>query len=1354
MECHGTGTPLGDPIEVGALSAGSLQEGERQQPMATAAVKTSIFQSEHVPLSGRRTGALSSFGFGGTNAHGVLGESEVPVDFITLQRPPQYLKKSFPWRDFGFRLLRHQSENSFEVSMSSDVYDIVSHHVVFGSIVTPGVVYVEMAMEATRKLFGHDVALRDVTMVFPFVVPDRFSDPGPPPIMRFVLKGDGRRFEIQSSSNGKTTTHVEASLERGASVRAEVKDLDLDELRSRIDEAIETSVVYDAINSVGLYLGPMFQVAKKLWRKETETSLEVLGQLELDFPGVKNTGYIMHPALLDGTIHILATASIGKNVSGLKIFGGVGKVVVVKKENFSKLARYWVYMRITESLEASQTFNVTVAGDDGVVLMIMEDVVFRAVKPEQIQMAIAAQGARDDEQKLYQVQWFQAELERKGLGSQGLIFADTKQGLKSLRSLAKDQSFAKPQDFQTLKLESFEWILSVSSSSERNSLSENLLFVLKLLQSLAKERSPTFQCLILATCNAQAVGTGDMSGASCPLHAGLWGLARAFRNEHPMGPRVLCFDLGRGLDFSELQKLPMPTAATDHQEVALRSDPQLLLVPRLEESTLEVKDPELQDGSYVITGGLGALGLMFASWLLEKAKKERRFQVALISRSGKPPADCQTAYRRLASKVSVYKADISDKKGLATVIDAICKLSPIKGIIHAAGMLDDHMIVDLNESHVTSVLAPKADGTMNLNEVRNEKCQGLDFFALFSSVASLLGTPAQGNYCAANAFMDSFASFLRDSEKVPAVSIQWGPWAEVGMAARANTSETSIARISASKGMEAMNNILSSSSSLRTGVIAVARIKWTALLQQLPFAPPFLSNFSVTKTASPVGNYTLEDVKTLVVSALADALGSEDFDLSTPLMELGLDSLAGVEFRNRLQERSDENFMGAVEGINLTPTLMFDYPTVPDLVDYIWSQAEMDRGTDWTSEADIGDQLCLASHSGRFPGSLGNHPGDFWRTLSSGLDTTAELPPERLTKETMNGLDCGIYVGCATLGGIEPDIPAFGPFTNIGYAYSGLSGRVSHTLSLRGPCFTVDTACSATVRPAVAVDSRRSGESRGAQVVALDCASQAIRLGRRSAAASGVNLQLSAAIWVAQIGMVGFAKMRGLAMDGNCKTFDTSADGFARGEGMGRPLRWDHGWLSRGSVYVKSASGEGAPAALLGGVVLSSGTALSTAQRRHRISLRPRTTTVVRQPSRLQMARHNSALEKKFPDLRVLRAALAERATPPEVGAQKAVYGKAGASLCLAAGKTNLGAAGVAGLSKAILSCQRALARLELRSSIKIFEAEEAQVAQRSATTCAVSPRSTVTSEVSGLNAILASQELELVDNQVGKVLL
>ncbi|CAK9102644.1 unnamed protein product [Durusdinium trenchii] len=1298
MECHGTGTPLGDPIEVGALQAGSraasLQEGRRQQSLAVSAVKTSVghlegaaaspgllktvtllsrrsafavvhlyslnphldpsedvpqvFQNEHVPLgTGRRTGGLSSFGFGGTNAHGLLGESEVPVDFITLQRPPTYVKTAFPWRDAGFRLLRSQLDSNFEVSMSSDVYDIVSHHVVFGSIVTPGVVYVEMALEATRKLFGHDVALKDVTMVFPFVIPNRFAeDAGSPPIMRFMLKGD--RFEIQSIANGKKTTHVEASLEFGSksdkgSVSTNAANLNLEELQTRISELIETSVVYEAINSVGLYLGPMFQVAKKLWRKEVEDTdgcNEVLGLLQLDYPGVKNVGYILHPALLDGTIHILATASIGKNVAGLKIFGGVGKVAIVKRANFSNLERYWVHMKITESLEASQTFNVTVAADDGSVLLYMEDVVFRAVKPEQIQMAISAQGEKDDEQKYYEVEWSEEPLKRSYCRGNGLVLADTDQALGALQKLwssdaSRDVKFLTPAEVDTSSLDSYEWILCFSNSSKRDSLVDNLLFAVRLLQSLGKSHHPNFQCLILATSNTQAVRAGDMSGVFCPLHAGLWGLARAFRNENP-ALKVLCFDLGATQGLEELCQVP---EASGDLEVALRRSCQggdaafVPFVPRLQEAKLESTSQWVPaGGAYIITGGLGGLGLTFASWLLERS--ERRAKVALISRSGKPPQDCQVAYGRLASKVSVHKADITSDAQVAQVFEAIeTHYGGIKGILHAAGVLDDHMVADLQPKHVTPVLAPKTYGTLVLHDAcRNSDCQ----FALFSSVAALLGTPAQANYSAANAFMDSFASFLRDNGQ-QAVSIQWGPWAEVGMAARANTSESSIVRISARKGLEAMSAILTASASLRTGIISVARIKWATLLGQLGTQAPFLSKFTVAKSTSSnvLGNYTLED--------------------------------------------------GAVEGINLTPTLMFDYPTVPDLVEYIWSQVgpAEEEGIQALQVGSFSDQLALASHSGRFPGSFSNHPGDFWHTLTYGLDTTAELPPERwdmdafydsdfdapgktylrlghfipgieqfdgeffglsemeqrgmdphqwltleitydcmfasgLTKESMNALECGVYVGCATLGGIEPNIPAFGPFTNIGYAYSGLSGRVSHTLSLRGPCFTVDTACSATV-------------------VALDCASQAIRLGRcKSAAASGVNLQLSAAIWV------GFAKMRGLAMDGNCKTFDTSADGFARGEGMG------HGE----SCVLLLQSGE---------------------------LCRRITKTIIHKSSGLTP-------HKGFADCASFPTC--------KVGGQSAVYGKSRGSFLLAAGKTNLGhlegAAGVAGISKAVLSCQRA----------------------------------------------------------------
>ncbi|CAE8715032.1 unnamed protein product, partial [Polarella glacialis] len=334
--------------------------------------------------------------------------------------------------------------------------------------------------------------------------------------------------------------------------------------------------------------------------------------------------------------------------------------------------------------------------------------------------------------------------------------------------------------------------------------------------------------------------------------------------------------------------------------------------------------------------------------------------------------------------------------------------------------------------------------------------------------------------------------------------------------------------IEASKGLAAMEAILASSPRLRTGTVCVARIKWKALMGQLPRVPPFLSRFAASASsakAMPVGNYTLDDVKALVVGSLTDVLGNDDFDINTPLMEIGLDSLAGVEFRNRLQ--------GSMEGLELSPTLMFDYPTVPDLIDYIWTQVGPVEDDDLAASGGpmvggaVGEQLAFAGQSCRNPGGCSNHPGDFWRTLVSGQDTSSDLPSERwdmdafydpdmdapgkthvrkghfvvgidqfdgeffgvkeaeqrsmdphqwltleisydalvasgFTKETMNNLDCGVYVGCATLGGLSPDIPAAGPFTNIGYSYSGLSGRVSHTLSFRGPCFTIDTACSST----------------------------------------------------------------------------------------------------------------------------------------------------------------------------------------------------------------------------------------------------------------------------------------------------
>jgi hypothetical protein len=283
----------------------------------------------------------------------------------------------------------------------------------------------------------------------------------------------------------------------------------------------------------------------------------------------------------------------------------------------------------------------------------------------------------------------------------------------------------------------------------------------------------------------------------------------------------------------------------------------------------------------------------------------------------------------------------------------------------------------MSRANLDSVLPAKIKGTMNLHDISLRLGSDLNEFILFSSVAVLIGSAGQANYCAANAFMDSFASHRR-ANNLPALSVQWGPWADVGMAARAGTSEATVARIKAAKGLEAFESILQQGANLKNGVVGVAGIKWKTLLGLMPKVPPFLSRFggagnNSAANALAIAGMTQDDIQGLVVGMLQDVMGVDEINLSTPLMEMGLDSLAGVEFRNRLQ--------GSMEGLQLSSTLMFDYPTVPDLVEYIWSQvgpAEDEQGAGVIA-ADAGEHIAIQGHSGRVPGfSCSNDANELW----------------------------------------------------------------------------------------------------------------------------------------------------------------------------------------------------------------------------------------------------------------------------------------------------------------------------------------------------------------------------------------
>jgi hypothetical protein len=338
------------------------------------------------------------------------------------------------------------------------------------------------------------------------------------------------------------------------------------------------------------------------------------------------------------------------------IFAGVGRVTVVQQENFSQLEKYWIYLHVFESTETSQTFSLKIMSDDGVVLMLMDDVVFRSVRPEQIQLAIAASGTPEDEQKLYETEWLPlsddaaAEAEVLEVPSdQGLVVlaGDAEQLADLSSAVAEGQSLllsdAKVEDFTSgSTVVSFA---GVSSASPLDVLSSTLEFMQKVMAAKS-----TLGGVWIVTCSTQSAIGGDMEKAKVPLHAGLWGLVRTFRNECP-DVRMLLLDVDQSFQtrssaelLQEVVDAMKKVGSSSEVDLASRCDSEVgskLYVPRLLDASSSIKSEEAvalsEDASYVISGGLGALGLIFAQWMMEKSAKH----IALLSRSGKPPADCR-----------------------------------------------------------------------------------------------------------------------------------------------------------------------------------------------------------------------------------------------------------------------------------------------------------------------------------------------------------------------------------------------------------------------------------------------------------------------------------------------------------------------------------------------------------------------------------------------------------------------------------------------------------------------------------------------------------------------------------------
>lgn len=760
-------------------------------------------------------------------------------DRVTLNRWPSAREIKFHPL-LGLKISPANSPNSFiwQSEIDSKVLNYLEDHRVDGEVILPASAYIEMAFQAAEE-----TGLLNAYTLSDFVFSGKMSlQSGKPRQLQTLLspsEGGPYTFSVYSrlDNNDNWILHATANFIEGKAT-ADMEPLQRDKkdwILQHPTANVDADEFYKTLLERGLEYGRCFRGVENVWQKHNEASGRIRLPDQLQFDADK---YQIHPALLDACFHVIGATEAASGTEGTYIPTGCKLIKFHSRPG--GLMWSHVSLHIEPGADHIQA-DIRVSGDNGELIAELTGFQF------QRQIRRVRRHISNQETWLYQLGWHaQArpgidtsnlrekkywlifagdegsgsmlvkQLEARGDSCYILQFCDAVNAdEEALRDLIEKQLQAIPSPlYGIIHL----WSLSIPGSASGNTVSSDIVqmagcnSVLLTVQALAK-RFAAKPRLWLVTRGAQPVRPVEPIAVEQSM---IWGLGKVISFEFP---ELKCtrIDLDRYQSNTESVSHLLKQILLDDLEdqIAFRGGVRYVLrmLPFAQSLFYTPAVSFKGDGTYLITGGLGGLGLATAKWVAERGARH----LVLIGRS-EPSATAGRVVKGLREngvEVLTLQADVSDPLQVAYVFRNLEQNMPkLRGLIHAAGVLDDGSLLNLDTERMNNVMAPKVQGTCNLHQATLN--MDLDFFVLFSSVVSVLGSPGQGNYAAASSYLDAMA-YYRRSIGLPAISINWGPWADVGLAAEAAdrlkeqnaSTEHLIKVIKIEEGLEILGQLLS-----------------------------------------------------------------------------------------------------------------------------------------------------------------------------------------------------------------------------------------------------------------------------------------------------------------------------------------------------------------------------------------------------------------------------------------------------------------------------------------------------------------------------------------------------------------